>query len=383
MIGIIVIVLISAGLLYTLISFYFTRKFFRNPGSGDFKKFTANGISILKPIKGIDDRLESNLVSFFNLDYPEFELLFGINDTKDPAIKLIKKLQKRYPDVKTKLIVSNNHVGLNPKVNNLHNLYPHASHDYLLISDSNVHVPSNYLSEMMVTMSEPGVGLVTSVFRGVGAKSMGAIFENLHLNTFLASSVITVDRLFHRPITIGKSMLFKRTLIDRLAGFSSLANVLAEDHLLGVHIQKSGYSVKTSGLIIDNVNENWNLERFMNRHIRWAKMRKSINVIHYTLETITNPIYIALIFALATARAELWLLFLITVMIKTGIDIMILRSLKSSFKVSQYLLLPVKDILMGFLWLVPFVNNRINWRGNNFRIGKGTQIMPYNGRNIV
>jgi ceramide glucosyltransferase len=178
-------------------------------------------------------------------------------------------------------------------------------------------------------------------------------------------------------------MLFKRALIDRLAGFSSLANVLAEDHLLGVHIQKSGYSVKTSGLIIENVNENWNLERFMNRHIRWAKMRKNINVVHYSLEIIANPVYMALIFAMATGRADLWLLFLITVMMKMGIDILILRSLKSRFKVSEYLLLPLKDILMGFLWLVPFVNNRINWRGNNFRIGKGTQIMPYNGRNIV
>lgn len=383
MIGIIVIVLISAGLLYALLSLYFTRKFFKNSGTSDSMEFDSNGISILKPIKGIDDRLESNLISFFNLDYSEFELLFGINDTKDPAVNLIKKLQKRYPNVKTKLIVNSNHVGLNPKVNNLHNLYPHASHDYLLISDSNVRVPPNYLTEMMATISEPGVGLVTSVFRGVGAKSFGAIFENLHLNTFIASSVITVNRLFQRPITIGKSMLFKRALIDRLAGFSSLANVLAEDHLLGVHIQKSGYSVKTSGLIIDNVNENWNMERFMNRHIRWAKMRKSINMIHYTLETITNPVYVALIFAMATGRADLWLLFLITVMIKMGIDILILRSLKSRFKVSEYLLLPVKDILMGFLWLVPFVNNRINWRGNNFRIGKGTQIMPYNGRNIV
>jgi ceramide glucosyltransferase len=230
---------------------------------------------------------------------------------------------------------------------------------------------------MMTTLSEPGVGLVTSVFRGTGAKSMGAVLENLHLNTFIAGSVITIDRLFRRPITIGKSMLFMRDVVDKLSGFSSLANVLAEDHMLGVYIQEMGYKVRTSHAIIDNYNEMWPLEKFINRHMRWAMMRKNINVFHYILELLANPVFIALIYAVATTSLIGMSIFINTALIKLLIDIDTARTLKSNLRHYHYLLIPVKDIMLGFLWLVPFINNKVNWRGTIFRIGKGTRLLPY------
>jgi ceramide glucosyltransferase len=372
----IIIFLVAAGLIYTLTTGLLTRKHLNKKTAVRANAGNLPAISVLKPIKGVDDQLEANLDSFFNLDYPEYELIFGINDPDDPAVDVIKRLQKKYQAQPSKLIISSNHIGFNPKVNNLYNIYPKSRYDYILISDSNVRVGKDYLTDMAAHLLEPGVGLVTSVFRGTGAKSIGASFENLHLNTFVAGNVITVSRLFKRPITIGKSMLFRRDIVRRLSGFSSLANVLAEDHLLGVYIQKLGLSVKTADVIIDNYNEHWQFERFLNRHRRWAMMRKNLNIFHYMLELITNPVFLALIYSFASFNTKGLLIFLNTVLLKTLIDIDIARTLKSGFRYHQYLLLPVKDIVMGILWLVPFINNKINWRGSTLRIGKGTRLQP-------
>jgi ceramide glucosyltransferase len=372
-----VMTLVSLGLIYTCITALLTRKYFDSQPSDNIPLGSLPAVSILKPIKGIDDQLETNLRSFFTQKHPQFELLFGISNHKDPAIAVVQNLQKQYPDVACKLIIGDAAIGLNPKVNILYNLFPRVQHNHILISDSNIRVKPNYLQQMMRTLMQPGVGLVTSVFRGAGARSLGAKLENLHLNTFVAGNVIATARLFRRPITIGKSMLFRKEVVNQLSGFSSLANVLAEDHMLGLHIQKLGLSTRVSPGLIDNHNELWRIDRFLNRHIRWAQMRKSLNILHYCLELIINPVFVAFMYALASLSIKGWLLFAMTSVIKILIDLIIALAIDSRQKLYDYLLIPIKDILLGFLWLIPFINNKINWRGSTFRIAKGTQLLPY------
>ena len=336
-------------------------------------------VSILKPLKGIDDQLEQNLRSFFTLDSPRFELLFGVNDPDDPAIDLVKRIQKKYPEVDSKLIIDSRQVGLNPKINNLNNLYPLSTYQHLLISDSNVRVNNLYLKEMMGEYLKPNVGLVTSVFRGSQGKSFGAHLENLHLNTYIGPNVFAIKRLIGKSITIGKSMLFSKEMIKKIKGFSALSDFLAEDHMLGVYVKKAGFEIRNSTHIIDNVNVNWPLERFLNRHLRWAKMRRTLNLFHYLAEPLSNPVFIALIGLIGRPDLISVYTFLLASALKTIIDVITARQLEADSKWYHYLLIPFKDILIGFVWLVPFVDRKISWRGNWFKISKGTRLYPITG----
>ena len=336
---------------------------------------TRNGISVLKPLKGIDDQLERNLESFFNLDYPKFELLFGVNDPDDPAIPIVKRLKRKYPGIQAKLIINPDRIGLNPKINNLNNIFVHARYEYILISDSNVRVPGLYLQDMMAHLLEPNTGLVVSIFRGTGAKSIASMMENIHLNTFILSSVYTVKKLFNIPITIGKSMLFRKSFLNRFNVFYGLRDFLAEDHLLGLQVLKAGMEVAYSSIHIDNYNENWSFERFINRHLRWAKMRKHLNLVHYLTEPVANPVFTALAGLLIIRTTEALLLAGMVLSLKMMMDIALMQMIKTDMKWYQYTLIPLKDVLMGAIWLIPFFHNRVNWRGTEFRITRGTRLV--------
>jgi ceramide glucosyltransferase len=333
-------------------------------------------VTILKPLKGVDDNLEDNLKSFFKLDYPEYEILFGINSKDDPAVKIVKRLIKKYSHIKSKLVISAHGDFLNPKINNLNNIVFHSQYDYLLISDSNVKVEPHYLKENMKLMTLPNAGLVTSTIKGTGAQNLGSILENLHLNTFVAGSVFFVSKILRYPIVIGKSMLLKREVLEKINGFKAFANVLAEDHLIGKEVRKAGYNIYHSSFVINNINIQWSMKRFFNRHIRWAMMRRKLNIFHYMAELLANPIMMAFGYLIATFNYESLIIFNLISFIKIIFDFQIGTAVGADLKWYQYLLIPAKDILIGFVWFIPFVYNKIDWRGNSFLISRGTQLKP-------
>ena len=146
-------------------------------------------MTIFKPLKGLDEGLEQNLRSFFLLDYPCFQLLFCVADHDDPAIDVVRKLIGEFPDRDAQLVVGCPVFGLNPKVESLAAMDRHRKHDVILISDSNVRARPSYLRETVCYLSDPGVGLVTNLFAGVGEVHPGAVMENLQFNGFIAAGV--------------------------------------------------------------------------------------------------------------------------------------------------------------------------------------------------
>ncbi len=131
---------------------------------------TRPPVTIFKPLKGLDEELELNLRSFFQLDYPCYQLLFCVADANDPAIEVVQQLQREFPDHDSRLIVGCPAFGLNPKVESLAAMEPHRKHDVILISDSNVRVRPSYLRETACYLGEPGVGLVTQPLRRAWAR---------------------------------------------------------------------------------------------------------------------------------------------------------------------------------------------------------------------
>jgi ceramide glucosyltransferase len=342
-------------------------------------------VSILKPLKGLDDNLFDNLSSFCNQNYPSYEILFCLQDINDPAYKVARKVQERSPDRNISIVVEKCNIGLNPKVNNLIPAYRRARHPFVLISDSNVMVNENYLQEIMRHTTDPSVGLVSNLIRGIGGRSLGALFENLHLNSFIIGSVSFLDRVLGMPCVIGKSMLMKKDDLEALGGLVAFKDILAEDYIIGREMQRSGKKVILSNYVISNVNEYWGVKRFLNRHTRWGKLRWNIGGVKYISELLVNPVFISTLPILfrGPSRETLSLAAFIS-LIKVLGDSMIGRTIESSAATTYnhkqsslvYFLAPIKDILIGILWFVPLLSSTVVWRGNRYIIGKDSRLSP-------
>src|SRR4051795_12947599 len=219
-------------------------------------------VTILKPLKGQDEGLEENLRSFFRLDYPTFQLLFCVADDDDPAIAVVGRLLAEFPDQDARLIIGCPIHGLNPKVENLAAMDRYRKHDTILISDSNVRVRPAYLRETACYLAEPGVGLVTNLFAGVGEVQTGAVLENLQLNGFIAGGIAAAAFL-RATCVVGKSMLMPVRVLEAIGGFASVRNLLAEDQVIGVRVRKAWYSIRLSHHVIANVNQTRGLRWFL------------------------------------------------------------------------------------------------------------------------
>lgn len=377
----ILIAIIGLGITYYLATLLATtyKLFTAKHGSRvDHEENSLPPISILKPVSGIDGNLYENILSFIDQDYPEYEIVIGVQSHEDPAIELIERIIREYPDKKIKYTVSDHVLGFNPKVNNLYGMLPLADYDLMVISDSNVAVRKDYLRENAKYFADEKVGLVTNLIRGVGGQSIGALFENLHLNSFVIGNVSFLD-FAEREIVVGKSIFFRKSQFDRLGGIWELRNYLAEDYLMGRMYKRNGYKVIVSPQMITTTNHSWNIRRFINRHTRWAQLRWNLNKPAYIGELALNFSLWSLVFAAVSGFSyEASLVTAFCWGTKIIGDALMNATLDSGLGLGECVAAPVKDIVIASMWPVPLINRKTNWRGNPVRITHDTLLLPTN-----
>ncbi len=342
------------------------------------------GVSVLKPIKGADASLSENLAAFARQNYPSFELVLGIEDPQDPAIPVVRRFQRNHPEVPIQVLIGAPAVGMNPKVNNLTFMSRFASHDLWLISDADVVPGPGYLERMVSEWDGESVGLVHSTLVGQDEQSLGAIFESIHLNTLVASMIWGASFAGHHCV-IGKSVLFHKQLLAQMGGWRTLENVLAEDYMLGRLAKECRVGVKLCTDPLPVRNRERSLSSFVNRHVRWAQMRRHISLFAYVCESTSNPLaWLALLWVLAGLGPSgavfgrgFWCASLVFVLVKCLSDELMARSVRpSGLGILQFLLIPLKDLLIAGFWWVGLFKRSVNWRGHVMFIGPGTQLSP-------
>jgi len=331
-------------------------------------------VTIFKPLKGLDEELEQNLRGFFRLDYPTFQLLFCVADADDPAIEVVKKLQSEFPEQDAKLVVGCRAFGLNPKVESLAAMDPHRKYDVILISDSNVRVRPSYLRETACYLAEPGVGLVSNLFVGVGEAYPSAMMENLQLNGYIAGGVAMAS-VCRVTCVVGKSMLMPVRVLEAMGGFAAVRNVLGEDQVFGIRVRQAGYSIRLSHHVIENVNCRRSFRWFLNRHSRWYKIRRRLALPAFLLEPAANLACVGLVWAFSGESGIAWGGLLLLVGLGMARDAFQTRWMRGSFPKLRHLLFsPAKDILLLPVWFDAILNRRVLWRGHRFMIGRMTRL---------
>jgi ceramide glucosyltransferase len=327
-------------------------------------------VSVLKPLRGADSELEKNLESFFAQDYPSFELVFGVVDADDPAIAIVNRLMARHPGVACQLIVHRGNRGLNPKVNNLMGMVAFANHDLTVVSDSNVRAPRHYLRELVAVQKAEQAGLVTNLFAGSAENTLGSALENVQINGF-CSAGSALPTLLGNAAIVGKSTLFSRRVFESLGGFPRLADVLAEDFVLGKMFQLAGLKVVIAPTVLESVSTNMTVRAFLKRHLRWGMLRWNLMPGATILEPVASPLLVLPVaWALFGPAALGWALALWCVRDVGGW--LALRGPRRLW--IPLLLAPVRDLGHVVLWAVAALKRHVSWRGTRLRIASGTLL---------
>ncbi len=338
------------------------------------------GISILKPLCGLDDRLAGNLLSFADLPYANYEVLLGLRSSDDPAYPLAWMASRRWPH-RFRIVLQQGEVGLNPKVNQLVTLAGHARHDILVISDSNTRVRADYLDDIAGHLEDPSVGLVTHLLAGDGEAEadarLGAIADNLHVTGVITPGVIAAKLLADKDYVIGKSMAMRRRDLEALGGFESVRNVLAEDFVLGRAVADVlGKRVVLGRSIVTYVTVRRPLAGFTHRYARWNVMQhQCAGLPAYFGLLLENPTLLATIAAVVQPGAPTLALLLGCLTNRMATDALASRLLRGrAFHRRALLAGGVKDLLSGAAWAYGLFSRSIEWRSTRLVVLSGSRL---------
>lgn len=329
-------------------------------------------VTILKPLKGLDEGFKENIESFFDLDYPEFEIIFSVADRSDPAARVVRQLIEENPKVQARLVVGEVNVGKNPKINNLVQSYDLAQYGWILISDSNVRVRPGYLKKL-VSQVDSDTGMLTSVILGTGARGLGGKLEELHLNTFYAKGM-TLAAWLNQDCVVGKSMLFRKTSAERFGGLRALGGFLAEDYMAGEAMKHLGLKVVTAWEAVPQFIGNYSLTEFWNRHLRWGRIRKAQAPLPFIAEALAYSILPGILGAYAAAalfRINPFLFFSLHLMIWAVLDLAIMKSMGATIRRSTVFYWILREVFALPLWVNVACGSSVVWRGEKYRLRMG------------
>lgn len=334
-------------------------------------------VSLLKPLKGIEESLEQNLETFFTQDYPgRVQIVFSTAEPDDEALPVARRVAARHPEVDVDFVLSDPEYGLNPKVSNLAGALRAAEHDLVLQSDANVRARPDYLRRIVSELIAERGALLSSMVVGVGERSPGAAMENLQLSAMIGPATCFALHFFGVTCVIGKSMLFRRSELEELGGLESVKDVLAEDYLLGRAFEKAGRKVILSTTVAENVNRDITVDRFMSRHARWLKMRAVIHPPAFAADLFANPVGLGVIgTALSGFDLRALAILLALVIAKASTDAFVLRRTRGEpMSLRMLAFAPLKDVLLLAIWPYSAVSRSIEWRGSRLRLGWYTRL---------
>jgi ceramide glucosyltransferase len=334
-------------------------------------------LSILKPVKGCDPEMYECLRSHCTQDYPEFEIIFGVNDAQDEAIPYIERLQKEFPNIPIKLAVSQQALGANRKVSNLVQMLRQAKHEHVLINDGDIRAPKDYFRDVMSGFAMPGekpAGMVTCLYRGVSGKTIWSKLEGYGINIDFMAGVLVAKYLDGEvKFALGSTLCTTRQAIAAIGGLETLVDYLADDYELGKRISDAGYRVVVSHSVVETFLPDYDYVTFMDHQLRWGRTVRSSRRAGYFGMAITFGMIWALL-AIVCRPHEWWTWALLVAVLagKTAVAFAVSVRVIGDDEFKRHLwLLPLREIMTPIIWLRSNFGDKIVWRGETFTLRDG------------
>jgi ceramide glucosyltransferase len=352
-------VLLTGSLVYCVLIVVATRRFLSSclPTPGN-----KPPVSILKPLCGHDDGLEENLRSFFVQDYPEYEVIFGVHSLDDPAVLVAEKIISEFTGrIAARLIVTEESPIPNAKAFSLNRMVREASHDLIVMSDSDVRVTPGLLSHLAREFQEERIGLISCPYRAVPGHSVWSRLEAIGMNTELLGGVLVARMLEGMRFALGCTVAVRRSVLEDMGGFGYLQEFLAEDFVIGQRAAELGHGVLLSSYVIEHRIGSQGMMRNLGHRLRWARSTRRSRPAGYWGQIFTYPLPWALL--LCAAYHSAWPAILLTFALRSAAAAATARYvLRDPVTQKQWWLLPLQDVIGFLVWIGGFLGDTIVWR---------------------
>ncbi|MCX2561530.1 bacteriohopanetetrol glucosamine biosynthesis glycosyltransferase HpnI [Acetobacter farinalis] len=337
-------------------------------------------VTILKPLYGDEPLLEEALESFCTQDYPEIQILFGVRDHDDPAIQSVRRLQARHPHLDMKLVVDPTVHGLNRKISNLINILPHARHDLLIISDSDIHVSPDYLLHVVSALHKPNTGLVTTLYAGLPARpSIVQMLAACQINQNFLPGVI-LSRYLGRQDCLGATMALRRDMLAAVGGLEALLPHVADDALLGRLVRAQGKDITIADCMTWTTIAEDSFSELLSHELRWGRTVCTLAPAGYAASSIQLPLFWATLAILLQPHA-LWPLVLFgCIWAARAVTALIINRAVGARALWPLLLLPARDWLSAAIMVGSASGTRVDWRGQTMHVARHPVGPPASGQ---
>jgi ceramide glucosyltransferase len=328
-------------------------------------------VTILKPLCGAEPELYTHLRSFCQQDYPEYEIIFGVLDPSDPAIPVAQRLQDEFAQLPITIVVNGQRHGHNNKSNNLINMLTRARHPILVISDSDTWVRPDYLSTLIGPILDDGVGLVTCLSHDWPTPPLWSHLGAMYVNEWYFPTVMLAWLFGNQCYASGQTLCLRRSTLEAIGGLRSFADHLADDYRLGELIRAQGLRIVLSPLEVQTEHHEPDFAALNHHELRWMRTLHILRPLSFKMIFLTFSVPLAVIGVTLTAglpRHTLgWLLLGVTVLARLALHLV--QRLRTGQPLFEDLyLVPVREVLMLYVWCQSFFHKRVTWRGTEFEV---------------
>jgi ceramide glucosyltransferase len=363
------------GSAYALFAIWAARSFICRPRPAPLANCPP--VTILKPLHGAEPDLYANLASFCRQDYPvPVQVLFGLSDSADPAATVVRRLIADFPDRDFDLVINARCHGANAKVSNLINMQPAARHEMIVIVDSDIVVPPNYLADVTANLSQPGVGLATCPYRGVGATGIWSRLAAAGIDYQFLPNVLVGLKLGLATPCFGSTIALTKTTLTKLGGLQSVADQLADDYALGMAVRRVGLQVAIPPIIVTHVCAEQSLRELLLHEIRWARTIRAMDSLGFAGLAVTYAVPLALLGVILGGLTPAASVLVVALACRFALQAELHRLLQ--LRNGIFWLGPIRDILSFVVFVASFFGRRVEWRGHRYGV-KADHTVAYYG----
>jgi ceramide glucosyltransferase len=335
-------------------------------------------VSVLKPVHGLEAQLQKNIESFFQQDYPSFEIIFAADDADDAALDVVREVCARYPHIPSRVLVTGTKWP-NPVVYSFHCMAEAAAHDILVTADSDVQVGPHYLREIVPPMLDPQVGLLTCVYRGKNAAGFFSGLTAIGMSVEMTAGVLVANMLEGMKFGLGPTTVVRKDSLAAIGGYAALQDYIAYDFAIGDLIAKAGYRVVLSRNVIDHVVNQKSFRRMWQNQLRWAQTTRYSRPKGHFGSGLIFAVPYGLLGFIAAAGLGHWIFG--ALLLAWSIVNRLLEAWLVGWTVVRDpeirrapWLYPLRDLLGFAVWFASYLNLRYVWRDSRFEL-KGTRIV--------
>jgi ceramide glucosyltransferase len=361
------------GIVYTVTASVLVGRFFSHTVEAPCE---YPGVTVAKPLHGDEWRLVQHIDSFFEQDYPgPVQYLFGVHDAGDAALAAVETLRLRHPDANIRVVADARLYGPNRKIANLVNMLEYAEHAVLCLADSDVLVERDYLRAVVGALQQPGVGIVTSVYRGVAAPGFWPGIAAAMTNYHFLPGVITGLAIGRARPCFGQTIAITRATLERIGGLTRFAHHLAEDHALGQAVRQIGADVVILPFAIGHACIEDTFGTLFAHELRWSRTIRVADRAGHAGSVLMHPVPLAILATLMSGgNAAAWALTVAALAARALLILKTSRAAGAEARAAAWL--PIADLVQFLVFVASFFSSHVIWRGTRFRVDRHGLLSP-------